>query len=516
MRIGVLGGGISGLSIAYYLARLAKSSGKDVRIDLYEASNRVGGWIRSEQVQLPGGGRVLFEHGPRTLRPKGVEGYACLELVKELGLLDSVIPVSVSASAAKNRFLVNDNGKGIYRLPSTALELCREALRLRRVEGRIDPKLARSAVYHVAKDLLSFLYAAPHRQRIDGAKVRSSLLESGVHGESINEFFTRIMGPAVSKELVQAIVAGIYAGSVDELELASCFPAFALSDALRGKGSFFLQMLQTQVVNQGQRNDASLQEFQQKNSVYTLEGGLEQLPRAILTNLGAMDNVTIHLNKACTKIAVADTDKLALYSDQSRAEIYDHVVAAVPAQALATCITKFGKLAEELSTIEAATVYVLNYALAKSFPKEKIDGFGYLVSSGRSPVLGCVFDSSVRPNPDCHAITVMLGGYKTLKVDCDLTESLQEIANKHVFQDQLQIDKGCSILASNFSVAKKCIPQFKVGHFSKVARIEQMASYYPLTLHHASYENVGINNLVYSAKEKAKVILGLRDSPAPE
>lgn len=68
-NIAVLGGGISGLASAYFASKEFPNS----KITLYEAGNETGGWIRSKRVDVPGG-NVLFESGPRTLRP----GINCL------------------------------------------------------------------------------------------------------------------------------------------------------------------------------------------------------------------------------------------------------------------------------------------------------------------------------------------------------------------------------------------------------------------------------------------------------
>lgn len=86
--VAILGGGISGLSTAYYLS---KSSPK-TKILLIEGSKRLGGWIRSERVSpgfhssVPSSPtqephNVLFEVGPRSLRPVGAGGAAILSLV---------------------------------------------------------------------------------------------------------------------------------------------------------------------------------------------------------------------------------------------------------------------------------------------------------------------------------------------------------------------------------------------------------------------------------------------------
>lgn len=74
--VAIVGGGISGLSAAYYLARLAPTSTK---ITLIEGKERVGGWIKSQRAATTPS--VLFEGGARTLRPQGETGTILLEMV---------------------------------------------------------------------------------------------------------------------------------------------------------------------------------------------------------------------------------------------------------------------------------------------------------------------------------------------------------------------------------------------------------------------------------------------------
>lgn len=85
--VAILGGGISGLSAAYYLSKASPKT----KILLIEGSKRVGGWIRSQRVPpgyhsspptLPSDpNNVLFEVGPRSLRPVGPGGAAILSMV---------------------------------------------------------------------------------------------------------------------------------------------------------------------------------------------------------------------------------------------------------------------------------------------------------------------------------------------------------------------------------------------------------------------------------------------------
>lgn len=66
-NIAVLGGGLTGLTTAYYLAKQLPPSAK---ITLYEGSDRLGGWIWTDKVPVNVGGKegiVSFERGPRSL-----------------------------------------------------------------------------------------------------------------------------------------------------------------------------------------------------------------------------------------------------------------------------------------------------------------------------------------------------------------------------------------------------------------------------------------------------------------
>lgn len=65
--IAVVGAGLTGLTTAYYLAKQLPAS---ARITLYEGSDRLGGWIWTDRVEVDVDGTrgtVGFERGPRTL-----------------------------------------------------------------------------------------------------------------------------------------------------------------------------------------------------------------------------------------------------------------------------------------------------------------------------------------------------------------------------------------------------------------------------------------------------------------
>ena len=75
-NIAILGGGITGLSAAHYLTRELPTA----KITIYEAQERLGGWLNSKCVNV-GNGSVVFESGPRTLRPSTVAGLVTVDMV---------------------------------------------------------------------------------------------------------------------------------------------------------------------------------------------------------------------------------------------------------------------------------------------------------------------------------------------------------------------------------------------------------------------------------------------------
>lgn len=106
VRFAILGSGLSGLSTAFYFLRGLSpspaitagllSDGK-VKVVIFEKSDRTGGWCQSLQVtgndsiagELPadkgkGKGKLVFETGPRSIRPVALAGWLTVEMVRRL------------------------------------------------------------------------------------------------------------------------------------------------------------------------------------------------------------------------------------------------------------------------------------------------------------------------------------------------------------------------------------------------------------------------------------------------
>lgn len=93
-EIAIIGGGISGLATAFNLV-------KDIpfaKITIFEEKERLGGWAESEKVEVDDG-KVLFEWGPRTLRPDmDGNGMATLQLVRDQNMISRKVLIKWNRS----------------------------------------------------------------------------------------------------------------------------------------------------------------------------------------------------------------------------------------------------------------------------------------------------------------------------------------------------------------------------------------------------------------------------------
>lgn len=120
MRIAVVGGGISGLTVSFYLRKLLGPALK--RLTLIEESENVGGWVRSVRVGTPvqpdGDKPFLFELGPASVRGGGPSAPAVIRLLEACGLQDEAL----QSSKLSNRRFIYTNKK-LVPLPMNLKEL---------------------------------------------------------------------------------------------------------------------------------------------------------------------------------------------------------------------------------------------------------------------------------------------------------------------------------------------------------------------------------------------------------
>lgn len=176
MKVAIIGAGISGLSLAYFLKR----AHLDVDITLFESSDRPGGWLKSRIIEGD-----VFECGPRSFRITN-SSKSLLSLISELGLGHELIAASTDS---QTKYLIG-SGK-LIASPRSLLSL-------------LTTKLGTAALLGIVKEIV-------HRKK------ESSDI-------SVTDFFTKRFGKSFYLTFIDPLVAGIYAADPTYLSMQMAFP----------------------------------------------------------------------------------------------------------------------------------------------------------------------------------------------------------------------------------------------------------------------------------------------------
>ncbi|XP_072049287.1 protoporphyrinogen oxidase-like [Amphiura filiformis] len=477
----VIGGGITGLSAAFFLRRYVRKNGKEPKIVVLEGSKRLGGWIHSVRTEEG----AVHELGPRTLRPAGCAGQTTINLACALGLYHEhkVVAVRRDHPSAKNRFIYA-NGK-LHKLPNSLLSLIRKQ----------EP---------FSKPLLSYAW--------NEFFVPKSPLED----ESVYDFSHRRFGKEVTEYMVDAMCRGIYAGDARELSVRSCFPLLHKYEQQHGgiiKGGYQATQVRPEKDSFLAHDDLMQKEHREKWSVWTLKGGLQTLVEKLEWRLG-IDRVVINTGETCSHLEFVDEEeseggkKVAIVTAGGKKWQADHVVSCIPSHNLGQLMEEeHDQFAEILKSIKSVTVATVNLEYEGSVLTE--EGFGYLVPSNQtSNVLGVVFDSCALPQLNrtgkgkTTRLTCMMGGawFHDLFGDPQNVDSdhLLSIA-KEAVRDHLGIT--ATPVYSAVNIQRDCIPNYKVGHHKVLDDLDDYVreQSLPLTLLGSSYRGVSVNDCIYEA-----------------
>lgn len=258
----ILGGGISGLTAAY---RLAKIHPAPKRIVLFEGSARLGGWITTTR----NSDGVIYECGPRTVRPAGDSGMACLNLVQDLGLSDQVMNVPFGHPSSRNRYVYIDSK--LVRLPTDISALF-----------KTSPPFKRPLIAAGLRDLFT--------------------AKSDKKDESMYDFVSRRLGPDIAEFAIDPLVRGICAGDAREISVNFLLKSFKESEQEYGRilvGEFAKFRKKPKNQSQVPLSDLAKRAKTERWPVWSLQGGLQTFPET-LAEKAAEAGVELFVESPCT------------------------------------------------------------------------------------------------------------------------------------------------------------------------------------------------------------------------
>ncbi|MEI8366394.1 MAG: protoporphyrinogen oxidase [Parachlamydiaceae bacterium] len=454
-RIVIVGAGISGLALGWFLKQRL---GNQIDLKIVEASDRVGGWIRTNQC-----GDFLFEAGPRSCRARG-KAVETLQLIEDLGLADQVITASTSATT---RYLYADGS--LQQLPKGVFSLLTSPL----MRG-ILPSLWRE-------------WSAPSSFQQD---------------ESIADFVDRRFGGDIAERFFDPLVSGIYAGDIRRLSVRSCFPEMYRLEQESGSivGGLLKQLLKRKI--KGPPRSAFVEKML-RSPIFSFQKGMATLTDRLGTTLRdelLMNCKVVDMNLSAKNIEVCTDTQGTLHAD--------HIFLATPAHATATILRSISpQLVDQIMAMPSTTVAVVNLGWNKKVLNR--EGFGYLVPTReQEEVLGVVWDSSVFPHhnltPSQTRLTVMMGGTHH--------PAIEKISNEEILRRSLgAVSKHLGINvepdSSHVVMARQAIPQYSVNHHAKMQAIEDNLSLISTARVHllgSSWGGVSIHDCVFSAKQMSE------------
>lgn len=434
LRLLIIGGGISGLSLAYLL------SGKnDLELTVLEAEDRPGGKIWTDKVEgflCESGVNGFLDSKPRTL---------------ELASMLSLIPLR-SSDAARKRYVYSEGS--LRRLPES------------------PPAFLKS-------DLISFT-----------GKLRIGLepfISRGKNGdETLAEFARRRVGKEAFEKLIDPMASGIYAGDPEALSLRSCFPRIHEIEQRYGsliRGMFKLMAERKKSV--GAAPTGVLTSFSEGMQAFV--GALrERLGDSVRTNSRAVGLEKLHRGYAVH------------LTDGSRVEADVVVLAVPAHQASGIIRDIDGSVSRALEQIPYPSLAVVCTGFRKEKLEDSFDAFGFLVPyrEGRK-VLGTLYDSSIfqgRAPEGKVLLRTMVGGARAShlaeqdeqKITGLVLAELRDLAGIRAEPDFVSVYRH-----------DRAIPQYNVGHEERVRAVDEMSERHRgLYVTGNSFKGIGVNDCI--------------------
>jgi oxygen-dependent protoporphyrinogen oxidase len=406
--IGIIGGGITGLTAAFQLQKAG------IPFTLYEGSDRVGGPIQSIRE-----GKYLAECGPNTI----LETSPIIpEMICELGLESRRI---FSDPAASNRYIAR-GGRPVA-LPTSPLAFIKTPL--------FSPK---------AKLRLGL---EPFIGRSDPAVE-----------ESVGEFVVRRLGDEFLDYAINPLVGGVYAGDPALLSVKHAFPKLLALEQRYGS------LIRGQIFGARERKRRGAVS-KQNAPKFSFDEGLEVLTRTLHQRM--QDSISLRHRITLLQRSERGWRVTAQTSGKEGVDEHAALIVAIPAHDLAKLKVE-GTNVPDLSGLKEVyypPVASVVLGFRREAVKHPLDGFGVLVPEAEGMnILGTIFSSSLFPGraPEGHVtLTSYLGGARAPELATSSDGALVE--NTLMDLRNLLGVTGAPTYRHTF-VFKKAIPQYNVGY----------------------------------------------------
>jgi oxygen-dependent protoporphyrinogen oxidase len=452
----IIGGGISGLSTAYYLAQGGVAS------TIVESRPRLGGVIQTDYVE-----GCTLEAGPDSflsIKP------AALELIRELGLADQVIGsndhLRVTYVRKRGRLVPLPDGLMMV-VPTRILPLLTTPLLSWKTKLRMGMELLR----------------APKAMTRD---------------ESVAEFVGEHYGAEAVDYLAEPLLSGIYGGDPRALSVTAVLPRFV--ELANRYGSLTRGVLAERAKAMQARANAGAPPL-----FRTLKGGLGQLVDAIVRSIDGKARVRRTRAEAVERAGTGFLIRAGGAWLQA-----DRVIVACEAHSGAALLGAVdGRVAELLGAVPYSSSMTVALGFDAADFARPPGGFGFLVpKKERRRLVACTWVGTKFPHraPEGKIVArCFLGGME----DAGVLEESDEAVLAAVL-DELREIAGVTAQPRFWRIARwpRSMAQYAVGHPQRVAELQARVAAIPgLYLAGNAYQGIGVPDCIRMGKAAAAAIL---------
>jgi len=458
-RIAIIGGGISGLSAAFTLEQ-KRRSGADIEYTLYEASPRLGGVLRTENIA-----GCVVEAGPDSFV---TEKPWAADLCRSLGLGDQLI----GSNDADRKTYILTRGR-LVEMPDGLMFLVPTKI----LPTGLSPLFSWKTKLRMSRELF-------HPPR------------AVEHDESVAAFVKRHYGSEMVDRLADPLLSGVYGGEAANLSVRAVLPRFAEME--RTHGSLGRAML-------AGRKKAKAGPRKTPPPLFTsLRQGMQHMAEAVMAQLTPSALITN------TRVqAVQPENGGWVVSAGYQSDHFDGVIVALPGRASADVLSMASPdLASELGAIQYTSSITVGLGYDHDVRSSLPPGFGFLVprSEGKQ-MLAATFVHNKFPHraPDDRALLRCFFAGNNAENVWDLSDD-QIIG---IVRNELQQIIGLRaepIFACVYKW-KSAMAQYGVGHLERLERIERLRQKLRgLTLAGNAYRGIGVPDCVRTGRDAAEAL----------
>ena len=450
-QITIIGGGISGLTTAWWLHKNGFS------VTVFEQDESVGGTMKT--VRQDG---WLIETGPNS----ALETSPLFKtLFEDIGIKEELVYAN---PAGNNRYILRD-GK-LHPLPMSP--------------GRF---------------FRSKLWSLSGKLRL----VLEPFIGRAEKEETIAEFVERRLGREFLDYAINPFIAGIFAGAPEKLSVQAAFPKLY---ALEKKYGGLIKGTIRGARERKQRGEVAKDRAQ----MFSFKNGMQTLPNAIGKALGEI----VQTSSVVEGIEKNGTDRTYTIRYSSKGLSKTHqtqaVLFAVPSAVSAQMTKTFDQtLSQKIKEIYYPPVAEVFIGYNENQVKRPMDGFGFLVPEKENrKILGAIWSSTLfegRAPKGCVALTVFVGGSRQPD-NARWSDKELLSAVKQELQELMKID-GEPVF-SRITRWEKAIPQYHLGHLGLVSEMSEFERRHPGLFLSGNYrDGISVGDCVIQSEKMSKRII---------